>query len=361
MCDRLLIGRPLCCAISGPLPIIDGLLSQSGLSVMSSKNFGLDLADIRKLPLKDACYARMQVVSLYAEERAIGHVLHQCVLEQIVGMRRHALPKQQTSLNETVQRQFQLRRGLARHRSQQGMRKLAPDRRSDLRHLLGRAEPVISDACKLAGTAWSRDGTVAAVRRAAPSFSASSTALVISSTNRGMPSVRSTISAITSAGSTLFSTSRAMIAAVSRSPSRFSVRLVTYDRPTQGALNLGRKVTMSSTGRVAIRSTARPRTSRLVGSIQCASSKIISTGFWRASPASCDISASSVLCLRCSGVKSSAAYRPSFRSDSISAKSAASWAEVEVCASTESSLSSFACGLSSCASPAARSIWPIIE
>ena len=35
---------------------------------------------------------------------------------------------------------------------------------------------------------------------------------------------------------------------------------------------------MSSTGRVLTRSTVRPNTSRLVGSIQCASSKIISTG-----------------------------------------------------------------------------------
>jgi hypothetical protein len=41
----------------------------------------------------------------------------------------------------------------------------------------------------------------------------------------------------------------------------------------------------------------------------------------------------------------------------ISAKSAASWVEVEVCASTASSLSSFACAVSSCTSPAARSIW----
>ena len=41
----------------------------------------------------------------------------------------------------------------------------------------------------------------ATVRRAAPSLSASRTAFVISSTNKGMPSVRSTISASTSAGS----------------------------------------------------------------------------------------------------------------------------------------------------------------
>jgi hypothetical protein len=39
-----------------------------------------------------------------------------------------------------------------------------------------------------------------------------------------------------------------MMAAVSRSPSRLSARLVTCDHPAHGALNSGRKVTMSSTG-----------------------------------------------------------------------------------------------------------------
>src|SRR5262245_44916910 len=57
------------------------------------------------------------------------------------------------------------------------------------------------------------DGTAAAVRRAAPSLSASNTAFVISSTNSGMPSVRSTISTITSAGNCLFPTRRPMIVA----------------------------------------------------------------------------------------------------------------------------------------------------
>ena len=113
-----------------------------------------------------------------------------------------------------------------------------------------RSSRAISEACKLAGTARAGDGIAAAVCRASPSLSASSTAFVISSTNNGMPSVRSTISAITSAGRSLFPTMRAMMAAASRSPSRLSAKVVTCDRPAQGALNSGRKVTMSSTGRV---------------------------------------------------------------------------------------------------------------
>ena len=49
-------------------------------------------------------------------------------------------------------------------------------------------------------------------------------------------------------------------------------------RPRQ----LGLNVTISSTCLSATRSTARPKGSRLVRSVQCASSKIVSTGFCRA-------------------------------------------------------------------------------
>src|SRR5215472_76529 len=57
---------------------------------------------------------------------------------------------------------------------------------------------------------------------------------------------------------------------------------------------------------VRILSTNRPNSSRLVGSVQCASSKIISTGLERVRVASCKMNASSVLCLRCCGASSSA-------------------------------------------------------
>ena len=63
----------------------------------------------------------MKHASRLAQQRAIGRVLHQRMLEQITRMRWHALPKQQTGLDETVERQFQLRFRLAHRRRQQGM------------------------------------------------------------------------------------------------------------------------------------------------------------------------------------------------------------------------------------------------
>jgi hypothetical protein len=49
---------------------------------------------------------------------------------------------------------------------------------------------------------------------------------------------------------------------------------------------------MSSAGRALIRSIARPNASRLVGSVQCASSKIINTGLERVSVSICKLSTS---------------------------------------------------------------------
>ena len=89
-----------------------------------------------------------------------------------------------------------------------------------------RSSRAISEACRLAGTARDGDGTAAALF-AAPSLSASSTALVISSTNRGMPSVRSMMSCRILAGSGLLPTTPSMMASMSCSPSRLSVRHVT--------------------------------------------------------------------------------------------------------------------------------------
>src|SRR5947199_4399139 len=59
------------------------------------------------------------------------------MLEQIGHMRWHALPEQQTGRDETIHRRSQPRLRLAHHRGEQGMGKLATDRRRDLCQLLG--------------------------------------------------------------------------------------------------------------------------------------------------------------------------------------------------------------------------------
>ena len=77
------------------------------------------------------------------------------------------------------------------------MGELPPNRRSDLRDLLGGAEPVEprhQRGVQACGNRQGRRRNSSSSPPRSPSLSASSTALVISSTNSGMPSVRSMMS-----------------------------------------------------------------------------------------------------------------------------------------------------------------------
>ena len=87
---------------------------------------------------------------------------------------------------------------------------------------------------------------------AASTPSASSTALVISSTNSGMPSVRSTMSCRRLTGKRLLPATRSIRASISRRDRRLIVRAVTFGRPIHGGSNSGRNVTINSTRRSAI-------------------------------------------------------------------------------------------------------------
>ena len=193
-------------------PQARGFLDQASLSAVARQQLGLVLGNLSELAFEGFGDASVKRASRLAQQRAIGRVLHQGMLEQISRVRRHALPEQQTGRNETVERRSQLRLRLAHHRSQQGMGKLPPDRRADLRYLLGGAEPVEPRHQRGVQACGNRQGrrrnSGGGLARASPSLSASSTAFVISSTNRGMPSVRSMMSCRMFAGSTLLPTTR---------------------------------------------------------------------------------------------------------------------------------------------------------
>ena len=81
------------------------------------------------------------------------------------------------------------------------------------------------------------------------------------------------------AGSCLFPTRRSMMASMSRSPSRLrvSARHMRLSNPRRLEFRPERH-DQQHAEEFVIRSTVRPNSSRLVGSVQCASSKIISTG-----------------------------------------------------------------------------------
>ena len=248
----------------------------------------------------------------FAQQRAVGRVLHQRVLEHVARMRRRALPEQQTGVDEPIERRMPtsspdcapLRRSArARTRARSPRRSAPPPwpARAD------RAAP----SARHAGSPdrQRRMGPAAAVCRASLSLPASSTALVISSTNSGTPSVRSTMSVEISRGSALPPAMLVDHRRLSRRVSRSSVS--------------GGHVRLSGPGRLEFRperhdqqhahrrrSARRRGPSSFAGSSDrpnAASSKIISTGAGRASVSICPMSACRrPLFRRCGGDSSSA-------------------------------------------------------
>ena len=70
---------------------------------MPSQQLRLVLGDLRELTFEGLGDSSMKRASRLAQQRAVSGVLYQCVLEQVSCMWRHALPVQQTSLNETIE------------------------------------------------------------------------------------------------------------------------------------------------------------------------------------------------------------------------------------------------------------------
>ena len=94
----------------------------------------------------------------------------------------------------------------------------------------------LSEACRLAGRQRTAMEQRRPVRCASPSPSASNTAFVISSTNSGMPSVRSMMSCRMFDGMSLLPLTPSIMAAMSRSLRRLMATNVTYGRPISGWL-----------------------------------------------------------------------------------------------------------------------------
>ena len=130
--------RPLSCFAPQPR----GFLDQTRLGAMTRQQLRLALGNVSELAFEGLGNAGVKRTPRLAQQRAIGRVLHQRMLEQIGRVRRRALAEQQTGRNKTVERSFEFRLRLAHYRGQQGMRELPADHGADLRYLLRRAEPV---------------------------------------------------------------------------------------------------------------------------------------------------------------------------------------------------------------------------
>ena len=284
MADRFEMGRARRGMLAGLQPLIDRALGIAGAGQMMGQEFGLALDEIGEMLLQHRRDPGMQFLPPCAQQRAVGGVLHQRVLEEVGGVRSDAAAEQQPGIAELIQRGSQL---ASQH--------AAPPARSVHRRTRGRAprrsaqppwRPARADrgapsarharspgpTARQASSSPSprRPGRRGRRFRAPPWSAPRRTAARRRRARRSRRRSRAARPALPA--------SRSTSAAPSRSPSRFSANIVTCGWPLQACWNSGRKVTTSSTGSRRTRSTVRSSNSREVGSIQCASSNTISTG-----------------------------------------------------------------------------------
>jgi hypothetical protein len=129
-------------AFTSLVPVDNRLFRKARAGVVLRKEFGLPFDELRELFLHDLRDASMQVLAAGFEERAVGGVLDQRVLETVDDIGRGAPTVDKLSRDQLVEGGLQLRLGPAGDRGQQPMGKLAPERRADLGDLLDRGEAI---------------------------------------------------------------------------------------------------------------------------------------------------------------------------------------------------------------------------
>jgi hypothetical protein len=109
---------------------------------MPRQQLGLHLRKLWKFVFDGRTDPGMEALPMGTLQGAVGRVLHQRVLEQVAGMRRHALPEQQARRDQTVYPCFQLWLRFAHNSRQERVRELSSNGRADLRHLPCGPKPV---------------------------------------------------------------------------------------------------------------------------------------------------------------------------------------------------------------------------
>ena len=80
--------------LAGFQPLIDRTLSIACSSEMMRQEFRLPLDEIWEMSLKRGGHASVQLLTTRTQQRAVRHILHKCMFEQIGGMWRSATAEQ---------------------------------------------------------------------------------------------------------------------------------------------------------------------------------------------------------------------------------------------------------------------------
>jgi hypothetical protein len=85
---RFLIGRPLNGLLARPLPVANRLRTEARLCVMMRYQFRLSLSNLGKLRRQHLCNALMVLLACALQERLIGGIVDEGVLEEVPVARR---------------------------------------------------------------------------------------------------------------------------------------------------------------------------------------------------------------------------------------------------------------------------------
>ena len=235
--------------LAGAAEIGDRVAVLRGLQEMVGDELRLRLDDLGQLARERRGDAAVIAAARAAQQRLVGHVLDEPVLEHVAGPGRRMAAADEVACPRGGRARLELAVVQLGDRPQQLERSLAAHDREHLRDGARLAEPssrASSDSRSVEGT--SRSGSEADVTSRLDASSIhpdSSTACVISSTKSGTPSVRAPISASTSAGSARPPVSSPTIACMASRPRRSSASVTDVCAMPHGGTKSARCVSSS--------------------------------------------------------------------------------------------------------------------
>ena len=135
---RLLVREPPDRAHAGQVPVVQRRRVLAGRGEVLREQFGLGLDRRREVVGQHLCDLRVQRLAPRLQQRVVGGVAQQRVLEGVGRLRRQAAPEREAGFDQLVQRGLERLGRVRRQRLDQFVAELAADRGADLGDLLDR-------------------------------------------------------------------------------------------------------------------------------------------------------------------------------------------------------------------------------
>src|SRR5215475_5227332 len=142
MHDGLRMGRALYSSLTCQLPVVDGRFNEPRFGVVMRQQLRLGLDGLRKAGCQDLPNALMILLPGASEQRLIGCLLDEDVLEHVGSLGRCAMLLEELGLDELMQLALQGRLVKMRDGLEQLKAELPPKHGAQLRNAFGREESI---------------------------------------------------------------------------------------------------------------------------------------------------------------------------------------------------------------------------